>query len=155
MRVSPKTTIDRRTFLGSAATSTAISLRGSPLLVASRDVPKGPPLRAGLIGCGGRGTGAAQDLLESAPNIQVTSLADVFQDRVDATRQKLEELGQTIPLKRCFLGFDAYKQLLASDIDLVLIATPPHFRPEHFATAVASDKHVFMEKPAAVDGVWT
>ncbi len=128
MKESEKTTINRRRFLGSSAVSTALTLGASPLLKASRDVPAGPALKAaGLIGCGGRGTGAAVDLLKSAPNIRITALNDLFQDKIDATRKKLKDLDQTIPDRQCLLGFDAYQKLLDSDIDLVLIATPPHF----------------------------
>ncbi len=151
MQGSQKTSMNRRKFLGSAATSTALTLGASPLLKASRDVPAGPALKAGLIGCGGRGTGAVMDLLESAPNIRITALADLFQDKIDATRKKLQDRDQTVSDQRCLLGFDAHQKLLDSDIDLVLIATPPHFRPSHLAAAVAANKHVFMEKPAAVD----
>jgi len=82
MKESEKTTINRRRFLGSSAVSTALTLGASPLLKASRDVPAGPALKAaGLIGCGGRGTGAAVDLLKSAPNIRITALNDLLRTR--------------------------------------------------------------------------
>ena len=143
--------MNRRVFLRSAATTTALSVGANPHLKASRTVPDKPFLKAGLIGCGGRGTGAAQDLLAAAPNIRITALADLFQDRIEATRAKLRKRGQEIPLSRCLLGFNAYQKLLDTEIDLVLIVTPPHFRPLHFSAAVATGKHVFMEKPVAVD----
>ena len=135
MQESEKTTMNRRRFLGSAGATTALTLSPSLLLKASRDIPAGPALKAGLIGCGGSGTGAARELLESAPNIRITALADLFQDKIDVTRKKLLDLDQTIPDQRCLLGFDAHQKLLDSDIDLVLIATPPHFRPAHLAAA--------------------
>jgi len=116
--------------------------------------PDGPLLKAGLIGCGGRGTGAAQQFLEAGPNLEVVALADYFQDRVDNCRATLlEEKGVEIPDEQCFTGFDAYLRLLETDVDVVLMATPPFFRPEHFEASVEARKHVFMEKPVAVDPV--
>jgi myo-inositol 2-dehydrogenase/D-chiro-inositol 1-dehydrogenase len=116
--------------------------------------PDGPVLRAGLIGCGGRGSGAAQQFLESGPNLEVVALADYFQDRLDSCRATLlEEKGVEIADENCFHGFDGYQGLLETDIDVVLMATPPYFRPEHFEACVEARKHVFMEKPVAVDPV--
>ncbi len=119
----------------------------------SAEVPAGPALKAGLVGCGSRGTGAAKDILNGAPDIKITALADVFGDRLENATKALKDRGQEIPDDRCFVGFDAYKKLIATDVDIVLLATPPHFRPEHFAAAVEAKKHVFMEKPVAVDPV--
>ena len=116
--------------------------------------PEGRRLRAGLVGCGGRGTGAALNFLEAGPDLEITALADVFQDRLDSCRQKLKKkAGVEVPDSRCFLGFDAYQKLIDSGVDIVMLATPPHFRPEHFAAAVEARKNVFMEKPVAVDPV--
>jgi predicted dehydrogenase len=116
--------------------------------------PDGPVLKAGLIGCGGRGTGAAQDFLDAGPNLEVVALADVFQDRLDNCRNRLrEQKSVEVPDEQCFVGFDAYQRLLETDIDIVLMATPPYFRPEHFEACVDARKHVFMEKPLAVDPV--
>ncbi len=116
--------------------------------------PDGKPLKAGLVGCGGRGTGAAQNFLNSGPNVQITALADVFQDRLDNCRKSLKEKNkQEVPEANCFLGFDAYKRLIDSGVDIVLLATPPYFRPEQFAACIEAGKHVFMEKPVAVDPV--
>lgn len=114
--------------------------------------PDGPPLKAGLIGCGGRGTGAAVDFLSAGPNLQVTALADVFQDRVDDCRKKIkEEKGNEVADENCFVGFDAYQKVIDSGVDIIILATPPHFRPAHFEAASNARKHVFMEKPVAVD----
>ncbi|MPY86326.1 MAG: hypothetical protein GEU99_00210 [Luteitalea sp.] len=113
--------------------------------------PDGRPLKAGLIGCGGRGRGAAVNFLDAGQNLQVNALADVFDDRLAEARQLLDKRGQEIPDARCFVGFDAYQKLLETDVDVVLQATPPHFRPAHFAAAVAAGKHCFLEKPLAVD----
>ncbi len=116
--------------------------------------PDGPVLRAGLIGCGGRGTGAARDFLSAGPNLEIVALADCFRDRVDSCRETLrEEEAVEVPDEFCFDGFDAYERLLETEIDLVLTATPPYFRPEHFEACVDARKHVFMEKPVAVDPV--
>ncbi len=122
-----------------------------PLL---EQAPDGPVLRAGLIGCGGRGTGAAIDFLNAGPNLEVVALADCFRDRVDNCRDKLrEEKGVEIADENCYAGFDAYQSLVETDVDIVLTATPPYFRPEHFDAAVEARKHIFMEKPVAVDPV--
>lgn len=112
----------------------------------------GDTLRAGLIGCGGRGTGAANDFMRGPEGTQVVALADLFPDKIDQCRQYLSER-MTVPDEMCFTGFDCYAKLLQTDIDVVLIASPPHFRPIEFAAAVAAGKHVFMEKPLAVDPV--
>lgn len=114
--------------------------------------PDGPLLRAGLIGCGGRGRGAAVNFLDAGPNLQIVALADVFPDRVaDAQRLLKKERGQDIADALCFTGFDAYQKLLASNVDLVLHATPPHFRPLHMPAVIDARKHLFMEKPVSVD----
>ena len=115
--------------------------------------PDGKPLKAGLIGCGSRGTGAAVDFLKSGNGLTVTVLADVLKDRQDACREMLRGEGQEIPDDQCFIGFDAYQKVLESDVDIVLLCTPPPFRPMHFDEAVKAQKHIFMEKPCAVDPV--
>jgi myo-inositol 2-dehydrogenase/D-chiro-inositol 1-dehydrogenase len=92
------------------------------------------------------------NFLAAGSNLQITALADLFPDRVAAARQHLnEQRGQQIPESRCFTGFDACQKLLASGVDLVLHATPPHFRPMHMAAVVDARKHLFMEKPVGVD----
>jgi myo-inositol 2-dehydrogenase/D-chiro-inositol 1-dehydrogenase len=115
--------------------------------------PDGQKLKAGLIGTGNRGTGAAFNFLGAGPNLEVTALADVFQERIDACRDRFKKYNIEIPEENCFVGFDAYQKLLETDVDVVILATPPHFRPEHFKEAIQHKKHVFMEKPLAVDPV--
>ncbi|MCA9739928.1 Gfo/Idh/MocA family oxidoreductase [candidate division KSB1 bacterium] len=116
--------------------------------------PDGNPLKAGLIGCGGRGTGAALNFLSAGPNLSITALGDVFSDRLENCRQKLiEEKQNEVAREKCFVGFDAFQKVIDSGVDIVILATPPHFRPEHFAAAVDARKNVFMEKPLAVDPV--
>jgi len=151
----------RRHFIGSIAAAGAFAMAcnsGSktalnlpPLL---DQAPDGPELKAGLIGCGGRGSGAAIDFLNAGPNLRIAAIGDVFQDRVDAFRERLKTAKNvTVPDDKVFVGFDAFKKVIDSGVDLVLLATPPHFRPEHFAAAIEARKHVFMEKPVAVDPV--
>lgn len=116
--------------------------------------PDGPLLKAGLIGCGGRGTGAAINFLNAGPNLQITAVGDVFQHRIDSFRTTIKEKhGVEIPDQNCFTGFDAYKRVIDSDVDVIIHATPQHFRPMHFEAAIQARKHVFLEKPAAVDPV--
>lgn len=154
--------LNRRSFIGTlAAAGATLAARGQGQSPSQQGAPvvtekaaDGPVLKAGLVGCGGRGRGAAVNFLDAGPSLQITALADVFQDRVDEARALIKsERGQEIPESNCFVGFDAYKKLLDSGVDIVLHATPPHFRPEHFAAAVEARKHIFLEKPVAVDAV--
>lgn len=151
----------RRDFLALAAASAAgsflLGCAGSPDVYIPPlldQAPDGPELKAALVGCGGRGTGAAMNFLDAGPNLRLTALGDVFQDRLDGCRKRLKDQRDVdIPDDQCFIGFDAYKRVLDTDVDIVMFATPPHFRPMHFAAAVEAGKHVFLEKPLAVDPV--
>jgi predicted dehydrogenase len=110
-------------------------------------------IRVGVIGCGGRGTGAAKNCLESAPRVEIVALGDLFENQVNAAQKKL---GLTKVEK--FWGFDNYQKVLAADIDMVILAAPPGFRPTHFEAAVNANTssrriHIFTEKPVAVDPV--
>ena len=112
----------------------------------------GKELKVGLIGCGGRGNGAVENLLEAANGIKVHALGDVFADRVEGVRKNLKEkYNQEVPAENCFVGFDAYKQVIDSGVDMVILTTPPVFRPVHFQYATQKGKHSFLEKPIAVD----
>jgi myo-inositol 2-dehydrogenase / D-chiro-inositol 1-dehydrogenase len=116
--------------------------------------PDGPQLRAGVIGCGGRGVGAAIDFLNAGPNLTITAIGDVFQDRVTDCANKIRtQKGVEVPQENQFVGFDAYEKVIDAGVDVVILAAPPKFRPEHFDAAVRARKHVFMEKPVAVDTV--
>ena len=116
--------------------------------------PDGKVLKAGLIGCGGRGAGAAINFLDAGPNLKIHSLGDVFQDRIDECKKKLTDARQeTVADENCFVGFDAFEKVIDSGVDVIILATPPHFRPAQFAAAINARKHVFMEKPVAVDPV--
>lgn len=114
----------------------------------------GKELKAGIIGCGGRGSGAAMNFLAAANGVSIVALGDTFQDRVDGLAQKLkDEKNIDIPADKRFVGLDAYKQVIDSDVDVVIVATPPNFRPIHFRYAVEKSKHCFLEKPICVDAV--
>ena len=116
--------------------------------------PDGALLKAGVVGCGYRGTGAAINFLNSGPNVEIAALADVFQDRIDECRKQIKEnKGFEVPEDKCFSGIDSFEKLMECDVDVMILATPPHFRPQHFEACVKAKKHVFMEKPIAVDPV--
>ena len=115
--------------------------------------PDGRPLKAGLIGCGGRGTGAAVNFPDEGNGLTVTMLADIFPDKMAQCRKTLKEYDIEVPDENCFLGFDAYKKVIDSDVDVVLLCTPPVFRAREFAYAGEKGKHVFLEKPCAIDPV--
>jgi myo-inositol 2-dehydrogenase / D-chiro-inositol 1-dehydrogenase len=125
---------------------------GMPSFV--KQAPDGKEIRAALVGCGDRGTGAAVNFLSAGNGLSIVALGDLFEDRLARCREILvKEKNNVVEDKNCFLGFDAINRVLELDIDLVLIATPTHFHPENFKAAVAANKHVFMEKPAGVDPV--
>ena len=155
--------LTRRDFVKHSAVSlAALSTASGRLHAAGTDT-----IKVGLIGCGGRGTGAAtQVLLSTNTPVKLWAMGDLFGDQLDKSYKMLSEGAEgrydrddfkslrahmEVPKSRRFVGFDAFKGVIDSGVDLVLLATPPHFRPEHFMAAVTSGKHVFMEKPAAVD----
>ena len=111
---------------------------------------EGRELKVGLVGCGGRGCGALQNLLDAADGIQVVALGDLFPDRIAVAREKLAERGISVPDGNCFLGFDAYKEVI-DRVDMVILTTPPVFRPDQFKYAVEKGVHAFLEKPICVD----
>ena len=113
----------------------------------------GRELKVGVIGCGGRGSGAVMDTLAAANGIKVWALGDVFEERVTDLRNKLKEHNQEVPAENCFVGFDAYKQVIDAGCDYVICTTPPVFRPLHFKYATEKGVHSFLEKPIAVDPV--
>jgi predicted dehydrogenase len=112
-------------------------------------------IRVGLVGCGGRGTGAAIDCANASPDVVITAIGDLFPDQVESSkvelRKKLAADRVTVTPETSFSGFDAFKKVVATDCDLVILAAPPFFRPAHLAAAIDAGKHVFMEKPVAVD----
>ena len=176
-RPTAQDAVSRRQFLknSSLAAAGAAALSQAPFVITAHAAPD-DPIRIGLIGCGGRGTGAAADALGAATdvnypqagyhtenikanasaaskNVKIVALADVFADRLNNCREQLQKLNMTIPNEMCFTGFDAYKQLLAvPEINYVILATPPHFRSIHLKAAIEAGKNAFAEKPVAVDG---
>lgn len=114
----------------------------------------GKELRAGIIGCGGRGSGAAFDFLNAANGVTITALGDTFKENVDKLADQLKnDKSIDIPENKRFVGLDAYQKVIDSDVDVVIIATPPYFRPIHFKYATEKGKHSFLEKPICVDPV--
>ena len=147
-------TVSRREFLKTGAALSAVAAVAPATGVFAAGADK---FRIALIGCGSRGTGAAKDCLQSDPGIELFAMADLFQDRLDSSiadiRKDFADRAKAKP-ETMFLGFDAYKKVLAmSEVDVVLLATPPAFRPEMAQAAVDAGKHIFMEKPGAVDAV--
>jgi predicted dehydrogenase len=142
-------TISRRRFVQASSAALAASLAPA-LHAAGSDV-----LRIGLVGCGSRGTGAAAQALRADPSVRLVALADAFEDRLQsclATLKKDDLIAAKIDVKpdHCFVGFNAYREAITR-VDVVLLCTPPHFRPAHLKAAVEAGKHVFAEKPVAVD----
>ena len=148
-------TISFPTFLGGCSTSASKEEKLKDVVVPEilDKAPAGKMLKAGLVGCGSRGTGAAMDFLSAGDDLQVTVIGDVLKDRVDSCKEALKEKGHIITDDNCFIGFDAYQKVIDSDVDIVLLCTPPVFRPMHFEYAIKNGKHCFIEKPCAVDPV--
>lgn len=146
---------DRRAFLK----KTGIVLLGSSLAyqagaLGAMTSLKDSVLKVGLVGCGGRGTGAAAQALKADPNVIITAMGDVFEDRLDEAYDallKMEGDRVKVDKKNKFIGFDAYQKVIDSGVDVVLLTTPPGFRPDQLTAAVKAGKHVFCEKPVAVD----
>jgi len=158
----------RRDFLkSSAVAAVGVSVTGNLSIARSAHAAGDDLIKIALIGCGGRGTGAACQALNTKGPVKVWAMADVFQDRLETSlaglikgqearydrsahhgfREKID-----VPPERRFVGFDAYKKAIDSGVDMVILSTPPHFRPMQFEYTVKQGKHVFMEKPVAVDG---
>jgi predicted dehydrogenase len=153
----------RRTFLKTTAAAAGTALAAQAVLpqvhAAGSDL-----IKVGLIGCGGRGTGAAQDVLQAAKGVQLVAIGDAFSNRVKGCRQRLIEAGGgeeikglgnsvDLPEQRCFTGLTAYKDVINTPgVNYVILATPPGFRPLHIEAAVGAGKNIFAEKPVGVDG---
>ena len=145
--------LSRRNFLKTTATLSAAALAPHVgVFAAGSDT-----IRIALVGCGERGTGAALDCLESSPGLELVAMADLFADKLGSSLAKIKEKYADkvkVNTDHQFLGFDAYRKVLAlSEVDVVLFCTPPGFRPEMVRAAIEAGKHVFMEKPGAVDPV--
>jgi predicted dehydrogenase len=144
----------RRSFLKQSTVMLAGGAAANLLVSRSAHAAGSDTLKIGLIGCGGRGTGAVGNAFAADSNSKVTAVADAFADRAEQSLKQLRSVASDrvdVDAEHTFVGFDAYEKLLASDVDVVILATPPHFRPAHLKAAIASGKHVFCEKPVAVD----
>ncbi|MEX0821715.1 MAG: Gfo/Idh/MocA family oxidoreductase [Rhodothermales bacterium] len=145
--------LTRRDFIKSSAAAAA----GASVLMRSNNFAYAAGsdlMRVGVVGCGGRGTGAAVNAVESAEGVEIYAMGDLFEDRLDDSYGRLREHAGdalNVPDARKFTGFDNYKGVADADVDYVILATPPGFRPAQLRYTVEADKHVFMEKPSQVD----
>jgi predicted dehydrogenase len=156
LRTDVRPSESRREFLkGSAAAVVSGSLAATLGAARMAHAAQDGVLKVGLIGCGGRGNGAAVNAMNADPNVKLTAMGEVFADRLTQARGVLQrQLGDKYAVTDdcAFSGFDAYKGVIDSGVDVVLLAEPPHFRPRHLRYAIEQGKHVFCEKPVAVDG---
>lgn len=149
--------LTRRTFVKTTGLATGAMITHTSSMNAMHYVEGNQKLKLALVGCGGRGTGAAVQALTADPDVELITMADAFQDRLEGSLSAIMEHFEgnrkiAVKEKNRFVGFDAYAK--AIDLaDVVILATPPGFRPLHFEYAVAQDKHIFMEKPVATDAV--
>ncbi|NQD69909.1 Gfo/Idh/MocA family oxidoreductase, partial [Sphingobacterium shayense] len=146
----------RRKFLRVAGVTSVTGIIASQTAFASSPIwsLNNKTLKIGLIGCGGRGTAAAQEALNADPNVILYAMADAFADQLETSHKTLKEsLGDKVQVSKehMFVGLDAYKKLTELDLDVILLAAPPAFRPDHLEAAVNAGRHIFCEKPFAVD----
>ncbi len=144
---------NRRTFLKSSSLAVAGATLASTVTKAAW-TSSDETIKIGLVGCGGRGRGAAGQAMNTQGPTSLVAMCDAFDDQLQSARRQLTEQHSDkvdVPEERQFVGFDGFQKLLQQDLDLVILATPPGFRPLHFEAAVNAGKHVFMEKPVAVD----
>jgi predicted dehydrogenase len=144
----------RRTFLKLSAVAASAAAAGPLSIGQSAHAAGSDVLKVGLIGCGGRGSGAAVNALNADKNAKLVAMADVFADQVQKARKQvaMAKPGQVaVDDDHCFVGFDAYQKVIASGVDVVLIACASRFHPIYLKAAVAAGKHVFVEKPHAID----
>jgi predicted dehydrogenase len=150
----PQKNVSRRNFI---KTSVAASLAAALPRIPGAYAAGSDTIRVGVMGCGGRGTGAAIDCLNAAPGVEIVAMFDLFRDRVESSLAEIKKAHPDkvkVPPERVFTGFDGFKKLAdCSDVNLVVMAAPPGFRPMHLQAAIEAGKHVFMEKPVAVDPV--
>ena len=147
----PSTPSDRRVFLKTAGAAIAT---GFPAIISAQTVTNA--IKVGLVGCGGRGTGAAAQALKADDYTELTAVADIDQGAVDKsleTLKRIQKIADRVKVETVaqYLGLDAYQRVISSGADVILLATPPGFRPSHLAACVAANKHVFCEKPVSTD----
>ncbi|HEX4166060.1 MAG TPA: Gfo/Idh/MocA family oxidoreductase [Bryobacteraceae bacterium] len=149
----PQTTADRRDFIKATAGALGGALTmGFPAIISAQTVTKA--IKVGLVGCGGRGTGAASQALHADDYAELTAVAEVYQPQIDqslATLGRIPKIASRVKVDQPhqYVGLDAYQKVISSDVDVVLLATPPGFRPIHLTACVDANKHIFCEKPAA------
>lgn len=153
----PDSPVSRRDFVKASMGAAAVApfALGSLSVARAAHVGGGDSIKVGLVGCGGRGTGAATQALKADPGAILVAMADAFEDRLESSLKTLRgNFGDKVRVNddTKFVGFDAYQKLIDSGVDVVLLATPPAFRPAHLKAAIHANKHVFCEKPMAVDG---
>ena len=145
----------RRQFLKASTTAALGSVFAANLSFPEKTfAANSDTLKVGLIGCGGRGTGAANQALNADKNVVLSAMADVFENQLQGSLRTLKgEVGESVKVDpgHCFVGLDAYQKVIDSGVDVVILATPPGFRPQHLQAAVAAGKHIFCEKPVATD----
>jgi myo-inositol 2-dehydrogenase / D-chiro-inositol 1-dehydrogenase len=152
---TPLTSPDRRDFLKNATGTVGAALvAGFPSIISAQTATKA--IKVGLVGCGGRGTGAASQALHADDYAELTAVADVDQSHIDTCLDTLKRIGKVadrvkVEKSAQFLGLDAYQKVIDSGIDVILLATPPGFRPTHLAASVEAGKHTFCEKPVSTD----
>jgi len=158
MSMSEPTPTSRRQFLKTSSVAAITSTLAAPLILTSRSgaASPGDTLKVGLIGCGGRGSGAAKNALLADASVALTAIGDAFPDRLERGLNNLKtdrEIGDKVKVspENAFSGLDAYEKVIHSGVDVVILATPPGFRPLHLKAAVEAGKHVFCEKPMATD----
>src|SRR6185436_2227520 len=143
--------IERREFLKKTGTVAGVMAAGFPSIISGQSVTNS--LKVGLVGCGGRGSGAARQALTANKNNELTAVADVDEAIVQQATDRLkgsQTFGSQVKIDRAYVGLDAYEKVISAS-DVVLLATPPGFRPQHLTAAVNANKHVFCEKPCATD----
>ena len=149
---SPSPSIERREFIKKTGTAAGVLAAGFPAIISGQSVTNS--LKLGLVGSGGRGTGAAGQALNADPNNVLTAVADIDESIVETAANRLknsQRFGERVKIEHAFFGLDAYDKVINSGVDVVLLATPPGFRPQHLTAAVNANKHVFCEKPCATD----
>lgn len=162
MSDNTKPSASRRDFLKTATVAAGAAVVSNLSLAPSVHAAGSDRIKVGLVGCGGRGGGAAEDVLRSAKGVTIHALGDVFKFQADgasgrisnfAQKPEVQQLGNTVEVEgRVFSGLDAYKQVIDSGANYIILATTPGFRPIHLQAAVAAGKNIFTEKPVGVDG---
>jgi predicted dehydrogenase len=154
----------RRDFLKTTTAAATTAALATSLLPGSAYAAGSDVIKVGLIGCGGRGTQAAENVLQSAQGVEIVAIGDVFEDRLKGAQRHLKDFAANddtakkngnsvnLPDNACHLGLNAYQAVINSNANYIILATPPGFRPLHLEAAIAAGKNIFTEKPVGVDG---